>query len=129
MVDGCPTGQTRIRMNRVGGSEERIWRLLTEGAGSYAATIVSVGVLVATAFWLRSWYQDDSDPAGEPLDLLLHFKELKRQGDLTEDEYRSISGHLTGDSADSSADGPEASEAIAAEPGKDDQHEPPETST
>jgi len=116
-------------MNRVGGNKEQLWHLLTEGAGHYAATIVSVGVLVATAFWLRSWYQDDSDPAGEPLDLLLQFKEFKRQGDLTEDEYRSISGHLTGDSADSSADGPEESEAIAAEPGKDNQQEPPETST
>ena len=128
-MDGCPAGQTRIRMNRVGGNKEQLWHLLTEGAGHYAATIVSVGVLVATAFWLRSWYQDDSDPAGEPLDLLLQFKEFKRQGDLTEDEYRSISGHLTGDSADSSADGPEESEAIAAEPGKDNQQEPPETST
>lgn len=102
VVDGCPTWQTRIRINRVGGSEERFWHLLTEGAGHYAATIVSVGVLVATAFWLRSWFRDDSDPTGEPLDLLLHFKELKRQGDLTDDEYRSIKGRLAGDGADSS---------------------------
>ena len=129
VVDGYPTRQTRIRINRVGGSEERFWHLLTEGAGHYATTIVSVGVLVATAFWLRSWFQDDSDPTGEPLDLLLHFKELKRQGDLTEDEYRSISVHLTGNSAESSVDGPEQSEASAVEPGEDNQDKLSETST
>lgn len=121
-----PPGRCVKRVTCVGETEEQLWHLLTEGAVHYAATILSVGVLVATAFWLRSWYQDDSDPAGEPLDLLLQFKELQRQGDLTPDEYRSISGQLTGESAESSAGSPEGQAQQALPHGKDQQDAPPE---
>lgn len=84
------------------GIENSLWHLLTDGAVPYAVTILSVGLLVATAFRMRSWYREDADPAEEPYELLLQFKELKRQGDLTEDEYRSIRHRLTGDRAGSS---------------------------
>ena len=76
--------------------------VLKEAGTSYAATILSIGILIWIGFWMRSWYQDDSGPAEDAHDLLLQFKELKRQGDLTDDEYRSIKGRLAGDGADSS---------------------------
>lgn len=82
---------------------DTFWRLLTEGASHYAATILSIGVLVGIALWLRSWYREDDGTTEDAYDLLLQFKELKRQGDLTEDEYRSIRSRLTDDRADSSA--------------------------
>ena len=82
---------------------DTFWRLLTEGASHYAATILSIGVLVGIALWLRSWYREYDGTTEDAHDLLLQFKELKRQGNLTEDEYRSIRSRLTGDRADSSA--------------------------
>ncbi|MDA0587450.1 MAG: hypothetical protein O2820_16115 [Planctomycetota bacterium] len=83
-------------------SPDTFWRLLTEGASHYAATILSIGVLAGIALWLRSWYREDDGTTEDAHDFLLQFKELKRQGDLTEDEYRSIRSRLTGDRTDSS---------------------------
>jgi len=99
----------RQSLNRVPSIHETFWRLLTEGASHYAATILSIGVLVGIGLWLRSWYREDAGTAEDAHDLLIQFKELKRQGDLTEDEYRSIRSRLTGDRADSSANATDGS--------------------
>ena len=99
-------------MNSVLGIPDIFWRMLTEGASHYAVTILSIGVLVWTALRLRSWFREDSDPAGDSYTLLLEFKELRRQGNLTKDEYRSISRRLTGDCVDSSDAGVDSPAAM-----------------
>ena len=113
-----------FRMNSVLRIPDTFWQMLTEGASHYAVTILSIGVLVWTALRLRSLYREDSDPAGDRYTLLLEFKELRRQGNLTEDEYRSISRRLTGDCVDSLEPGVDSSAAIVEdEPAGPSQHE------
>lgn len=72
---------------------------------------VLVGIVVLIAMKLRSWYRKDSDDAGDRDRMLLQFHELKRQGGLTEDEYRSIRGRLAAKPATSSPNGTESVES------------------
>lgn len=72
---------------------------------------VFVGIVVLIAMKLRSWYRKDSDDAAERDQMLLQFHELKRQGGLSEDEYRSIRGRLVAPSASS----PNGTESVASE--------------
>lgn len=45
-------------------------------------------------YWLRSRYLGDDDPAGCEHQLLAGLSDLRREGGLTEEEYRSIKGQL-----------------------------------
>ena len=67
--------------------------------------VVAIGVLVVIALKVRAWYREDSDDAASQDDLLLQFRDLHRQGGLSEDEYRSIKGRLLNQSAALKADG------------------------
>ena len=67
--------------------------------------VVAIGVLVVIALKLRAWYREDSDDAVSQDELLLQFRDLHRQGGLSEDEYRSIKGRLVSQSAALKADG------------------------
>ena len=59
-----------------------------------------VGLLFAIAFlgWsvvrLRAWFRDDSDPADDSGRMLSEIREMYHEGDLSEEEYRSIKGRL-----------------------------------
>ncbi|MDG2360572.1 MAG: hypothetical protein P8M20_13055 [Planctomycetaceae bacterium] len=55
----------------------------------------------------RSWYQDGSDTAADRAELLVHFKELERRGELTDQEFRSIEGQLLDNSTNSCVDNPD----------------------
>ncbi len=72
---------------------------------------VFVGIVVLIAMKLRSWNRKDSDDAADRDQMLLQFHELKRQGGLSEDEYRSIRGRLVAPSASS----PNGMESVASE--------------
>ena len=67
--------------------------------------VVAIVVLVVIALKLRAWYREDSDDAVSRDELLLQFRDLHRQGGLSEDEYRSIRGRLVSQSAAPKADG------------------------
>lgn len=43
---------------------------------------------------IRSRYRDNEDPAAAEQQMLAQIRDLHRQGDLSEDEYRSIKGRL-----------------------------------
>lgn len=64
--------------------------------------ILTVGVIVAilVGIWLvasiRSRYRGHEDPAAQSQQMLTHMRDLYRQGDLSEEEYRSIKGRLMG---------------------------------
>lgn len=89
---------------------DRTWELIRNSAVSYCLTAFCLIVLVWAALKFRSWYQDDSDPAADRSELLLQFDDLRRRGDLTEEEFRSIQGQLVDESPDSSVDDPETSD-------------------
>jgi len=64
-------------------------------------------VLLFAAHWLRTRFRDDSeDPDAQRDKMLLEYRELQRQGNLTDVEFRSIQERLlksppAADSADS----------------------------
>jgi hypothetical protein len=50
--------------------------------------------MVWVFYWIRAWYCEDSDTAGSETEMLIRISELRREGDLSEEEYRSIKGRL-----------------------------------
>ena len=66
-------------------------------------TVLLVLLLVGVILKIRSWYRGDADDAVKPDELLLQFHELHRQGELDEDEYRSIRGRLSSQPAEAPA--------------------------
>ena len=59
---------------------------------------IGLAVLVVVAVWLvvriRAWSRDGEDPAAADHRMLSHLSELRREGNLSEEEYRSIKGRL-----------------------------------
>ena len=94
--------ETRVR--NVRNSYRFIQQQIFQSSLIVGVVVVAIGVLVVIALKLRARYREDSDDAVSRDDLLLQFRDLHRQGGLSEDEYRSIKGKLVGQSAALKAD-------------------------
>jgi hypothetical protein len=57
------------------------------------ASLVILG-MVWVFYRIRAWYCEDSDTAGSETEMLIRISELRREGDLSEEEYRSIKSRL-----------------------------------
>jgi len=61
---------------------------------------LTIGVMIALVclIWIisriRTWFGEDEDRAGDNHELLSHIRELHTEGDLSEEEFRSIKGRL-----------------------------------
>ncbi len=97
------------------GLSDAEWRVLGNAALTNGVTLLLVGLLIWSAFKFRAWYREDTGPADDPHELLLLFKDIRRQGDLTDEEYRSIRGRLSGEAADDSATSTDTSSGTDAE--------------
>lgn len=95
----------------MGRIQDKTLQLLTDSAVNYGITALFVLFLVWASLKLRSWYQDDSDPAADLSELLIQFKDLHRQGQISEEEFRSIKGHLIDHRADPSGEDLETTDA------------------
>ena len=74
-----------------------LWRLLDGSAAEwigFAGAIVVVVVLICVIFRVRSWFREDEGPAAWSHEMLLQFRDLHREGDLTDTEFRSIKSRL-----------------------------------
>lgn len=89
------------------GALDRVSTIIRESAVSYSLTSLCLIVLIWSALKFRSWYQDGSDTAADRAELLVHFKELERRGELTDQEFRSIEGQLLDNSTNSCVDNPD----------------------
>ena len=59
-----------------------------------AVTAVALTVLIWGGLRIRAWFHEQTGPA-EPLhEMLVQYRELQREGKLTEEEYRSIKRRL-----------------------------------
>lgn len=65
-----------------------------ESGFAIAALVLVIGIGLWVVSWIRSRLADDEDSATEAHRLLSQIADLKEQGDLTEEEYRSIKGRL-----------------------------------
>lgn len=55
---------------------------------------VAITVLVWTWYQIRAWYWDGDDPAADAGAFLTALRESAREGDVSEEEYRSIQSRL-----------------------------------
>jgi hypothetical protein len=59
-----------------------------------AVTAVTLAVLIWAGLRIRAWFRDESGPAESHHEMLVQYRELQREGKLTEEEYRSIKRRL-----------------------------------
>ncbi len=85
-------GKTRARGGRK--NLQDLFQEFTESGWAILALVVTVGIGIWMVSWIRSRLADDEDSATEDHRLLSQIADLKEQGDLTEEEYRSIKGRL-----------------------------------
>lgn len=69
-----------------------IWQLFGPTAGTVAAIIMLVWVVMRIGAWSR----EGEDPTTEMHDMLTHYRELHEQGELTDEEFKSIKLQLIG---------------------------------
>ena len=59
---------------------------------------VLLGILAALlliGFWIRTrFHENASENAADPEELLILYEEMRRQGDLTDEEFRSIKNRI-----------------------------------
>ncbi len=55
---------------------------------------ILITVSIALTLRIRQRFQGNDDPAEVDHQMLLQIKELRREGDLTDEEFRSIKGRL-----------------------------------
>ena len=75
------------------------WNRLNQMGGSLAPwqwviALVAACVGVWSIFQMRAWFREDSGRADDNLKMLTQFRDLHRQGGLSEDEYRLIKSRL-----------------------------------
>ena len=75
---------------------DKIRELLNTSAIWWIGLVVAMIVLAVLVNRLRAWYRGDDGPADTGDKILEQMEELHRQGDLSEEEIRSIKSQFTG---------------------------------
>ena len=75
------------------------WDLLKQLGGTlapwqWAIALVLGCVGVWSIFQMRAWFREDAGRADDNLEMLTQFRDLHRQGGISEDEYRLIKSRL-----------------------------------
>lgn len=75
------------------------WDLLKQYGGTLAPWQWAIALIVGcvgvwSIFQLRAWFREDSGRADDNLKMLTQFRDLHRQGGISEDEYRLIKSRL-----------------------------------
>ena len=75
------------------------WKLLQLPDISWVPLLIAAACLIVVVWAivrLVSRVNEDVDPAEADREMLMALNDLRREGDLTEDEFRSIKGQITG---------------------------------
>ncbi len=83
-------------MRRIG-EDSLFWKVMDASVADwigFGAAFVALIVLVWLFVRIRAWLQDDAGPEANTHQMLTQFGDLHRQGDLSEEEYRSIKSQL-----------------------------------
>ncbi len=62
--------------------------------GSWLALAILIVGMFGLLAWFTKWWRDEAIQQNSPEDLLLEFRNLHQQGELTPDEYRSVRERL-----------------------------------
>jgi len=97
-------------------ADRRLRAFLEDGALPYFGLLLFLVLGIWLFWWLRKRYRDHEDHAANEVGMLMHFREMKAQGDLTDEEFRSIKSRLI-----KSNDGPVQGQSAGT---KDNQSDP-----
>jgi hypothetical protein len=103
----------------VPGVSDKIWQHVLDAAVSYGLTALLLLTVIFISLKMRSWYREDSGPAADRDELLLHFRDLHRRGHLSEMEVRSIKGQLVDQPDRAPAESAETTPSQEASDGQD----------
>jgi hypothetical protein len=76
-------------------AEERFHRVVLESAWTWIGLFFALLVLAWAVSRIRAWFREDDDPVGNTQEMLSEIREMYVEGDLSEEEFRSIKGRLT----------------------------------
>ena len=79
---------------RVRGQHSLVLRLFEASLLEWVALIAAIALAVWLIFRIRARFRGGDDPAAVDHGMLMQISELRRRGDLSEEEYRSIKGRL-----------------------------------
>ena len=70
------------------------WNFLKASAGPYLGllTLMILGIVLFS--WIRKRFHDHEGRSTDEFAMLMQFRELQAQGDLTDEEFRSIKSRL-----------------------------------
>lgn len=72
-----------------------LWKLLEISFWELAALIAAIIFGSWLIFRVGLWLRDEKDPTADDRQMLMQIRDLHREGDLDEEEYRSIKGRIT----------------------------------
>jgi len=75
-------------------AEEKFQTVLSESMWTWIGLAFALLVLAWAVQRIRAWYREDDDPAGNAREMLSEIREMYVEGDLSEEEFRSIKGRL-----------------------------------
>jgi hypothetical protein len=73
---------------------ERAWDFLQQAGLPVVGLVACTALFVWLIVWIRARYWDNEDPTVTHYQMLNEIRDLHREGDLTEEEFRSIKGQL-----------------------------------
>lgn len=76
------------------GATKTVWDLLDQSWWAGIGLVIAVLGLAWAAHRLRAWYGEDTGPADGSQELLEHLRQLRGEGGLSEEEFRSIKRRL-----------------------------------
>lgn len=77
------------------GEGDRFWNVLHESTWTWIGLAFAIVVLVWLVVRIRAWIREDADPAEDAQQMLSEIREMYREGDVSQEEYRSIKRRLT----------------------------------
>ena len=83
-----------------------------------AGVLVALAVLAWLLLRLNAWFRDQRDGPTSAHEMLSHYRDMRKRGEISEEEYRSIRRHLAGELAPPVNEGPR-SQPETAEPGSE----------
>ena len=84
--------------------ENRFAEFVQDSLWWWVGLLFAIVLLVWIVVRLREWFREDSDPADDSRRMLSDIREMYHEGDLSEEEYRSIKGRLIAGKDRASAD-------------------------
>ena len=75
--------------------QEKLETLLQSTTTWGIGIVIAILLLAGGVYLLRAWYRDRDDTADHSDEILEQMRELRAEGDLSDEEFRSIKGRLT----------------------------------